>query len=81
MEPELKTFKDLTIPKRELCLVSPLCLRAVEKIIEDIRIEAIKHYKAIKDGCCPQYEHYLGEVYGLLDWIKDFFNITEEELK
>ena len=49
-------------------------------IFDELKAEAIKWIKLIEKDCPDRYEHYLGEIYGLVNWIKDFFNITEEEL-
>ena len=48
--------------------------------ISELKAEAIKWIKLIEKDCPDRYEHYLGEIYGLVNWIKDFFNIKEEEL-
>jgi len=48
---------------------------------ERVRQEAIKWIKQIQPNCPRECEHYLGEVYGLITWIKHFFNITDKEIE
>jgi hypothetical protein len=69
METELKTLKDFKI-KNQYDYIS----------FKDLKQEVIKWIKEIERGNCEEYEHYQGEVYGLIKWIRDFFNITKEDL-
>ena len=71
---ELKTLNDFKIPWKELNVISPLCGRAVEKALEDIKKEAINHIKAPGELVEPSETRTIA-------WIKYFFNITEEDLK
>ncbi len=77
---KLKTLKDL---KGCTC-----CGCNVENYvdIETLRQEAIKHLKKLEEDRKEAVKlcGHFGEeaaVIGIMDWIKDFFNISEEELK
>jgi hypothetical protein len=48
-----------------------------------LRLEAIKHIIIIRKDLCKEFghcEHCVG-LNGTIDWIKNFFNISEDELK
>jgi len=69
---KLKTLKDLKLPEKELIEISPLCLAAVERLIEEIRSEAVKWVKENDKEMCE------------INWrdvFMEFINITEEDLK
>ena len=65
---ELKTLKDFDMEYPQYLL----------------RQEAIKHYKALIKCLCMLQAHnsfVKYQIVGQLVWIKDFFNLTAEELK
>ena len=70
MKTELKTLKDLDFLKLEFREK-----RASEYLIENLKAEAVKHIKIFEKS--PYCGSYIGEI----NWIKHFFNLTEEDLK
>ena len=65
---ELKTLKDL------------VCCPPLMK--EELKAEAVKWYKNMKYNKIAKEEHiFSGELQGAKDFIKLFFNITEQDLQ
>jgi hypothetical protein len=75
MTTELKTLKDLTpeIPKGLTCVCGECDLKIVR--VKDLKSEAIKWVKFYE----RKYPNVQAE--SRVDWIKYFFNLTEEDLK
>ena len=79
---ELKTLKDLRLPE-EMKTENPLGYRALEKLIEDLKAEAVKWVKAyrtrITQGIAYDYTEAKLVWEAKIRWIMDFFNLTEED--
>ncbi len=75
---KLKTLKDFKVPGPNGEL--PLSAAISES---ELRQEAIKHIKEmrISDIYSESEQGTFDTNYNVQEWIKDFFNITEEELK
>ena len=67
---DLKTLKDIDFSKLEFREK-----RASEYLIENIKAEAVKWVKKFEES--PYCGSYIGEI----NWIKEFFNLEEEDLK
>jgi len=65
MKEELKTLKDFEVNCRE----------EGKAYSTDLKAEAVKHIKRFEES--PYCGSYIGEI----NWIKHFFNLTEEDLK
>ena len=86
MEKELKTLKDLEISSDPVIIKNGVLVSGGTGKIEvrDLKQEAIKHIKERKHrkSILFEGEELEGKIIdGQIDWIKYFFNITEEDLK
>lgn len=73
---ELKTFKNLKLPK-DMMTQNPLGYRACEVLIEEIKEEAIKWIKEIKE---KGFDDWVNSENSIPSFLGYFFNITEEDL-
>lgn len=77
---KLKTLKDLEKEHEKYTYEDSLVTG------DELRQEAIKHYKDLRDYVNKRhgahaYSLTTRQMAGAMDWIKYFFNISEEELK
>ena len=68
---KLKTLKDLEI-------VDAYEFNGKDEVLKEIKKEAIKWVKELRKPLHMEDKYDVPEV---IDWIKNFFNITEEDLK
>ena len=79
---KLKTLKDFAANSEDLKIRETYAIER-ETMIKELKQEAIKWIKELENQICEPNgycEHYI-DISGTLDWIKNFFNITEEDLK
>ena len=86
---DLKTSKQLTQDVQEMiagkAIFNNLAFgRQITPIaMEDLRAEAIKWVKQLSSKLCldtSQCEHCIEQL-GIIDWIKDFFNLTNKDIE
>lgn len=71
---ELKTLKDIRV------LWNSEQSPEAYAVLQDIRLEAIKWIKDIRENLDYNIPNKCKDTIGLICWIKHFFNITEEDL-
>ena len=82
---KLKTLKDLKKYNVDICKHNPpyekCCCGDEDTIrIDELKAEAVKWVKAFKKKKVYSYNDIEGGELDIIDFIQDFFNLTEEDL-